>query len=465
MKNICQLSATDIACKIKRKEITVIEVVKAFLERIAAVNPVINALQQFEPERILNEAKSADKAIKKSTILSRLHGIPITLKDAFHVKGFKCSKGCPGLLKDISHEDATAVKRLKDEGAIILGITNVPELLLSYETDNLIYGATNNPHDITRTPGGSSGGEAAIIAAGGSPMGIGSDAGGSIRQPAHYCGICAHKPTQGLVPFTGNLPQQGAGIATQIVSMGPMARHVEDLITMMEIISGADECDPHAVNVTFKNPIHVDISQLRIAYFYHIGQVKASTDIIAAIDKVAEHLKGEVRYIEELYPKPFDNAFKLHMETFMLGGDGGESFVQLFKTFGNQKPSYLAQQYLKNAAKCRLSVAELRQRFMLVEEFRYSMMAFMQDFDIIISPVATTPARYHKETPNYLEEFSYTTAHNLTGWPASVVPITKTKSGLPIAIQIAAKPWHDHLVLALAQSLQKRFGVFPLSEL
>ena len=465
MKNIYQLSATKIAQKIRQKEISVTEVVKAYLERITTVNPIINALQQLDPERILSEAKSADNAIKNGAILPSLFGVPVTLKDAFHVKGFKCSKGCPALLKNISHEDATIVKRLKNEGAIILGITNVPEFLLSYETDNSIYGRTNNPHDITRTPGGSSGGEAAIIAAGGSPMGIGSDAGGSVRQPAHYCGICAHKPTQGLVPCTGNFPQEGAGIMAQIASIGPMARWVEDLIVLMAIISGADELDPHAVPTILKNPMHVDISQLRIAYFYHIDQVKASQDTITAIDKVVAYLKGGASFIEQAYPKPLDDMFKLHMETFMLGGDGGESFLQLLKTFDDLKPSYLMQQYLNNTAKCRLSVFELRQRFMSIEHFRYSMMAFMQNYDIIISPVAATPARYHNETPNHLEEFSYAMAHNLSGWPASVVPITKTASGLPIAIQIAAKPWHDHLTLALAYALQQRFGVFPIPEL
>lgn len=466
MKPIYQLSATVIAEKIRKKEISVTEVATSFLERILTVNPVINALQQFDAERILNAAKYADKSIKKKTSLGKkLYGIPMTLKDAFHIKGFKCSKGCPGLLKDLSHEDATVVKRLKDEGAIVLGITNVPELLLSYETDNSIYGATNNPYDIARTSGGSSGGEAAIIATGGSPMGIGTDAGGSVRQPAHYCGICAHKPTQGLVPLTGNFPQHGAGIATQVVSFGPMARYVEDLIVLMGIISGYDELDPHSVVTTFKNPMHVDISQLRIAYFYHIGQVEGSKDTIATIDKVVKYLRVGARFIEQVYPKVLDDVFKLHMETFMFGGDGGESLIQLFKTFGGQKPSYLMQQYLKKSAKCHLSVFELRQRFVSIEQFRYSMMDFMQNYDIIISPVAATPARCHQETPNHLEEFSYAMAHNLTGWPASVVPIAKTASGLPIAVQIAAKPWCDHLTLALAYELQQHFGVLPIVEM
>ena len=465
MSEICELSATQLVANIKNKTLSSVEIAQAFTRKIEQINPLINAIHQVDNERILDQALKADKAISAGNTSGKLYGLPVTIKDALEVKGFTCSKGFPGFLNGPSTFNATVVQRLINEGAIVLGITNVPELLLSYESDNLIYGRTNNPHDVKRTPGGSSGGEAAIIASGGSPAGIGTDAGGSIRQPAHYSGICGHKPTQGLVPSTGKIPTDATGLPSQILCVGPMARHVEDLTLLMQIIAGVDSHDPYSMPVPFGNPDTVDIKNLRIAYFYDNGSANASEDTVKVISDVIRMLKSEVSSIHEAYPEPIRNIYQLHWETFMLGGDGGALLKKLYARFNQKEVSPLAQQFLQRAEQCHFSALELRQHFIAIDQFRYDMMHFMDDYDVILSPVAATPARVHGETPSHLEDFNYVTVHNLTGWPATVVPCGKSTEGLPVGIQIAARPWQDHVCLALAKKIQTLTGVFPVVDI
>jgi len=421
---------------------------------------------QYDQEHILSLAAAADIMVSSNIDLPLLHGLPFTIKDAFHADGFFCSKGSPGLYGEMSKFDATFLARLKAAGALMLGITNTPELLLSYETDNLIYGRSNNPYDLSRTPGGSSGGEAAIIASGGSPVGIANDAGGSIRQPAHYCGICGHKPTHGMVPLTGLFPGNGAGIGTRLLSIGPMARHVEDLILLMSVISGTDHIDSYCSPVSFGNVNEIKLKNLRVAWFFEnpAGGFPCE-DTVKSIEQILRLLKNDVYSLNHHFPDDLKNVYRLHLETFMFGGNGGETVKQLFAKLNQTHISPLAQQFLKLADKCRFSVSDLRERFIELEHFRYNMMRFMQDYDVIISPVTATPARHHGETFANLNDVSYVIAHNLTGWPATVVPCGYSRDGLPIGVQIAARPWHDHVGLAVALKIQQYAGVFAIPEI
>lgn len=463
MSSIHELSAVAILNKIKANKLTVSDVTNAFIQRIEQINPSINAIVQYHPQALLQQALQADVLHKNGGKLPPLYGLPISIKDTFHVKGFKSSKGCISLFNKISPYDATVVARLRAAGAMIFGLTNVPELLLSYETDNLLYGRSNNPYDLQRTPGGSSGGQAALIAAGGISAGIGNDAGGSIRQPAHYCGICAHKPTHGLVPQTGTFPTNGLGLGAQLLAVGPMARHVEDLILLMNIIVGPDDKDPHCVPVSFQRVQTVNPRSLRIGYFFEnpTGN-EPTTDTINAITKVIQLLQSEGFNVRENYPSILNNVYRLHLETFIFGGNGGESVKRLFNKLGQEEISPLAQNFLKTASQTHFSITELRERLVEIEQFRYSMMEFMENYDIILSPVTATPAHLHGETWKSLRDVGYIIAHNLTGWPATVIPCGYAKNGLPIGLQIAAKPWHDHLSLALALKIQQMIGVFPI---
>jgi amidase len=466
MTDLYQLSASELLQKINAQEILISEVAESFVNRIIEVNPIINGLQQFNKEIVLANAYKAEKRFSLNPNDGRLFGLPVSVKDAFHVKDFFCSKGSQGLYGQKSTCDATAVSRIRTEGAEIYGITNTSELLLAYESDNLVYGRTNNPYDLTRTAGGSSGGQAAIIALGGSPVGIGNDAGGSIRQPAHYCGICTHKPTHGLIPNTGNIPLDGFGIGSQLVTIGPMARYVEDLILMMEVMSGPDGSDPHAVPVPFTMNKQFKLNDLKIAYFYDNPTGTLPTkETIKAVDTVVDLLKPHVNKIVEVYPSVLNNVYRLHYETFMLGGDGGQTLLNVINSFNQKQISPLTREYLELSKNCFFTATELRQRFAELERFRYSMASFMRDYDLIISPVSATPARYHGETFANVRDFGYITAHNLTGWPATILPCIYSQEGLPIGVQLVSQSWQDHIPLNVALFLQQIIGVFSIPKL
>src|SRR5882757_8925281 len=263
-------SATELASAIRSKKLSSRAIVEAHLEQIAKVNPKLNAIVQLTADSARKEADAADAALARGEIMGPLHGVPITIKDTLETAGVICTGGTKGRANFVPKADATAVARLRAAGGIILGKTNVPELAGAAETDNLVYGRTNNPYDLTRTPGGSSGGEAAIIAACGSPLGLGTDAGGSIRIPAHFCGLAAIKPTSGRVPRTGQFPQP-MGARAPVFHVSLLARRVDDLALALPLISGPDFRDNSIVGVPLMDFKAVPLSGLKLAFFEDDG--------------------------------------------------------------------------------------------------------------------------------------------------------------------------------------------------
>src|SRR6266498_5062215 len=259
-------SASELARLIRSRSISSEELVRAYLARIFEVNPRLNAVCQIDEKGALAAAREADAALKRGGEVGKLHGIPITIKDSFDTKGIVSTGGTEGRRAFVPEKDATVVARLRAAGAIVLGKTNTPELTLSYDTENLIYGRTHNPYDLARTPGGSSGGAAAILAVGGSPLDIGSDTAGSIRIPAHFCGVAGLKPTFGRVSRAGHI-LPASGVAGRRTHVGPMARFVEDLVLALSIISGPDGEDPEVEAVAIEDPGTVVVSALRVGYF------------------------------------------------------------------------------------------------------------------------------------------------------------------------------------------------------
>ncbi len=258
--------AHELAALIRAGDVSSTEVVQAHLDRINEVNTTLNAIVQLTAEKALEEAAQADKQRSDGAELGPLHGVPFTVKDNIPVAGVIMTNGTLGLKDFIPDEDATVVRRLKQAGGIVLGKTNLPEIGMAGESDNLVYGRTNNPYDLTCSPGGSSGGESAIIAAGGSPLGIGTDIGGSIRYPAHCCGIAGIKPTMGRIPW--HAPY---GFTDELRQSGPMARTVADLILSLPLMSGAHWRDPSAPPVPLGNPDDIDLGSLRIAVYTDNG--------------------------------------------------------------------------------------------------------------------------------------------------------------------------------------------------
>ncbi|HKS76542.1 MAG TPA: amidase, partial [Terriglobales bacterium] len=265
------LPAVAMAAKVRAKEISPVELVKAHLEKIARLNPSLNAFVQVDAERAEMQARVAEKAVMNGETLGPLHGVPLSIKSSIDVAGLHSESGTQLRAGHIASHDAPLVARLKAAGAIILGVTNSPELLMAWETDNLLYGRTNSPWDLSRTPGGSSGGEAAAIASGCSAGGVGSDGGGSIRVPAHFCGICGLKPTPGRIPATGHFPAS-LGPFALIGVVGPMARTMADLKILFEVMQGPDDGDTSSAPVPVRWPEETKLKEIRIGYFEDDGR-------------------------------------------------------------------------------------------------------------------------------------------------------------------------------------------------
>src|SRR5580704_10579100 len=242
MPELIFLSAGSMAEQIQRKKLSPVELLEAHLARIEKLNPRLNAFVQIDEDGARRQARQAEAALASGRSRGPLHGVPISIKSSIDVAGMRCEAGTKLRAGHIAEKDAPLVARLRQAGAIVLGVTNTPELLMAWETDNLLYGCTNNPWDLSRTPGGSSGGEAAAIASGCSAGGVGSDGGGSIRVPAHFCGICGLKPTPGRIPSTGHFPKSGGPFAL-IGVVGPMARTIEDVRILFEVMAGWDDGD------------------------------------------------------------------------------------------------------------------------------------------------------------------------------------------------------------------------------
>lgn len=455
------MSACEIVEKIKTKQLSCIEVAEAFIKRIIEVNPKINAIHQFNPERILDEAQQKDKELKDGVKCGRLHGLPISLKDGFFSPGFKCGKGSKRLHElSPTNKAATAVKRLVDEGAIILGITNVPEYLAASETDNILNGRTINPYNKTRVAGGSSGGEAALIATGGSCIGLGSDAIGSVREPAAYCGIAALKPTKGMVPLTGLIPGDGGSLKADLSMYGPMARQVEDLDLFLSIISGPDYKDPSCAPVPLKSYKDVNVSELKSLYFISDDVTEPSKDVQQTIEHAIKELAIHLKQPQLVRPPEIlKDTYKLAYETCYLEGNKGELYDELLERIEQTEFSPLYDQYLQQVHDCEFSNAELHRRIGQIYKYKRAMFDLIDDADILLLPTTPTTARNHGTAHDELNDFEYTMISSITGWPAASINCGFSSEGLPIGLQICAKPWNDHLVLAYAKKAQEIFGV------
>src|SRR6202158_3178047 len=296
------LSAREIAALIRRNAVSPVEVARTHLDRIERLNPKLNAFVDYKPEAVLAQARDAEKAVLRGDDLGPLHGVPVSIKSSIDVAGHRCEAGTRLRAGHIAAEDAPLVARLRPAGGVILGVTNTPELLMAWETDNLLYGRTNNPWDLARTPGGSSGGEAAAIAAGMSAGGMGSDGGGSIREPAHFSGICGLKPTPGRIPATGHFPESVGPFALLGV-VGPMARNMEDLKILFEVMQGPDDGDPSAAPVPLRWPDQDELKRVRVGYFEDDGRTPVTPETRAAVRTAAEALRRAGFEVEPFRPE------------------------------------------------------------------------------------------------------------------------------------------------------------------
>lgn len=449
MDNLLYQSTVRLAKAIRNKEISSEELVSAYIKRIEEVNPKLNAVVQLVSKSALDDARKADVALQQREILGPLHGVPMTIKDSFDTAGIISTGGTKGREHFIPDEDATVVTRLKKAGAILLGKTNTPELTLAGHTDNLIYGQTNNPYDLTRSSGGSSGGPAAIIAVGGIPFDIGTDTGGSIRIPSHMCGIAGIKPTAGRVPRTGHIISFDIGVTDALTQPGPMARYVEDLSLILPIISGVDWRDPLIVPMPLGNPEQVEVRGLRVAYFTDNGSSEPTDETVSTVQEAVKILANAGCIVEEKRPP---GAEDVTLWGRVFSADGGATVRNLLKVAGTKENDPIINWALPEQA---VQTDEFAELIAVWNGFRSNILAFIENYDVIVSPALPAPAPCHSEVAI---DVSYLQTHNLSGFPSCVIRGGTSPEGLPIGVQIVAQPWREDIALAVAQHLEQAFG-------
>ena len=433
-------TAVELARLVREREVSSVEVVAAHIRRIEAVNPTLNAVVRLETERALDAARRADEALARARHHDRaptgsphsigpLHGIPFTVKDNIATEGIVTTAGVAERASAVPEHDATVVARLRAAGGIVLAKTNLPPWGGGSETVNELFGRTNNPHDLERSVSGSSGGEAAIIAAGASPLGIGTDSGGSVRDPAHFCGLAAWKPTAGLVPTTGVIDEDGpiGPMVDPRTQVGVLARSVGDLTLVGPILAGPDGLDAGVAPVgsAFDGADAADVDGLRVAVMTDNGVVAPSADTVATVLAAADALDGlGVRVAAARHP---DGDHELTREIWR-SYDGELSSRDLYGVLGRW------------------------------DGYRTAMLRWMGEWDGLICPVYPTPAHLHGGLDR--NGLSYTTPFSLTGWPCVVVRCGSSAEGLPIGVQVVAGPWRDGVALRVAAALERALGGF-----
>ena len=380
-------------------------------------------------EGALRRADEADAALARGEHPGPLHGVPFTVKDNLSAAGIPMAIGVPERAGVVPDGDATAVARLKAAGAILLGKTNCPPYGGGIETDNELHGRTSNPYDVSRTPAGSSGGEAAIVAAAGSACGLGTDSGASARLPAHFCGLAAIKPSAGRVPLTGVIDDEGqlGTLGDPRTQVSPMARSVEDVALLLRLIGGPDGRDGGLAPVPLGDPAELELRGLRVAVQTENEHHAADDDTAAVVEAAAAALREAGATVEAAR----------HPE-------GGHAVtIEVWRSYGDG-----------------LGAAELWRVLRRWDAFRSEMLAFAERYDLILCPVFPGAARPHgaMNVPGEIDPTSFTTPHSLSGWPAATVRCGSSSDGLPIGVQIVARPWRDDDALAAALALERALG-------
>jgi len=463
MTELTSLPALQMAEMIRRKKVSPVDLVRAHLDRATRLQPKLNAFATLDADRALAQAREAEDAVTRGAPLGPLHGVPLTIKSSVDVAGLPCACGSALRRDYIAHQDAPLVARLREAGAIILGNTNVPEFLMAYETNNALHGKTSNPWNLERTAGGSSGGEAAAIAAGCSAGGVGSDGGGSIRVPAHFSGICGLKPTPGRIPLTGHYPPPG-GAFTWMGVVGPMGRTVADVRALFEVMAGPDPGDPLAAPVPVRGVGSDDLRGLRVGILESDALGETTPETRAAVERAALGLSEQGFIVEPVRIVGLDRAIELwwvffgQVISFLLRGMGvGEAaelspMLREFLDVAANEPALTPERVLTACAErdvCRTEI--LRQ---------------VEHVPVLLSPVSTGPAFRHGEgnwrlgtgPGAYRETMRFAQWLNLTGFPGVVVAVAASSEGLPIGVQVIGRPYEEELTLAVAERIDQACG-------
>ena len=458
MNDLAFATAGEVAAAIHTGAVSSVEVLEESLTRIGRYNSKLNAIVTLDEDGARRRALDADAALRRGEIWGPLHGIPITLKDSHSTAGMRTTAGFPPLANYVPREDGTVAARLKAAGAIILGKTNVPTLLTQPQTDNPIFGRTNNPWNLERTPGGSSGGAAAAVSAGLIPLDIGSDFGGSIRMPAHFCGVFGFKPTARRVSMFGHIPDlPGKPRFDRVLSScGPLARSVDDLILAFRLIVGPDGRDTEVPPVPIKEVSTPEMRELRIAWSPTFSGTPIAGDIREAIESFATALQQSGASVEEALPEISFEAQHLlwaryyKMLSFLITNVYGADPPG--RTVATEPPTMVEM----------MDVAEKRDEFIVAWD------RFLDKWDVLLCPASMvtafphcppgTPIHVDSETAKYGQVNHHCFPFNITGNPAVVIPIGRDREGLPIGVQVVGPRWRDERLLAIAKRISEVAG-------
>ncbi len=471
------MTASRIEELILEHKITSAEVVDAYIEQIKRVNPKLNAIVTLNEEGARKRAKEADEALAKGVIWGPLHGVPVTIKDNYATSGMRSTNSDPEHADFIPDFDATVVIRMKNAGAIILGKENLPMMAMDYQTNSPVFGLTNNPWDVLRTPGGSTGGGGAAVASGMTTISLGNDLGGSIRIPSHFCGVYGMKPTEHLVSGFGvppYLPKSEFNSVRHLISEGPLARSIDDLKLCLKVIAGPDVRD---VNVPFIPLVELQqkpLKELRIAWTDDLGGIPVSADTRHALKDFTEKLSAQGCRVEKLNPPDFDfkgawNTYGkiMDMELGVYNPAIARFLSFAFGWYYRKDVPYLSTVYPISFEKY---VRALTERDTYVSKIE----SFLSHYDVWLCPVTSTPAFEHIKPDRYFGPYPlyskpvmvdskpvnylaangcYTTIFNLTGNPVIVMPIGYAIDGMPIGVQVVGSRWHDMGLLTVAKQL------------
>lgn len=450
----------ELAEAIRSRNISPVEIVEAHLKRIETSQPNLNAFVHLDPEGTRQQARAAESAPSRGERLGPLHGVPVTLKSCIDVTGWRCPAGSLLRKEYVPKQDAPLVARLRTAGAILLGNTNTPEFLMAYEADNLLTGKTSNPWDLTRSAGGSSGGEAAAIAAGCSAGGVGSDGGGSIRVPAHFCGICGLKPTPGRIPSTGHFPH-GAGAFSWIGVVGPMARTIADVRLLFEVMAGPDAGDALSAPVPLRAHHERELQGLRVGILESDALGLATPETCAAIAQAAKSLSERGFLVEPFRLAGLDHALELWW--FFFGPVIGHLIRQSIAGHENETSPMLRDYLSTSNSASPLTLESFMKACTERDLLRAQILLQMRDVPILLSPVSAAPAFRHGEGnwqpgSGYRDTMRHAQWLNLTGFPAASVPVGLSNEGLPIGVQVIGRPFEEELVLAVAEAIEEARG-------
>jgi amidase len=472
-------SAGELAQSLMKREISALELTDQFIARIEALDGDLNAVPVRDFTRARETAREADAALSRGERRSLL-GVPVTVKESYNVAGLPTTWGIPAFKDFVAEEDALAVARLKDAGVVILGKTNVPLHLGDWQSYNDIHGATNNPWDRARTPGGSSGGSSAALAAGFGPLSLGSDIGGSLRVPAHFCGVCAHKPTHGLVASRGHVPPglPAWPFVVDLAVIGPMARSVDDLALTLDVIGGPDDAaEGRGYRLSLPAARRDKLAEFRVLFIAEHPLLPTSPEVGASLERLAKQLstvgvevKRETRLLPDLSASARVYAQLLNA---VLSARLPEDQYQELRAAAEKIPSD-DQSFIAELARG----AVMSHRDWLRADFarqglKQQWRVLFCDFDVVICPPAATPAfRHDPSTPQeartmavgdeeypYLHQLAWAELATTSGLPATVIPIGVT-DGLPIGVQIIGPEFEDRTPLAFARAVEREFGGF-----